>query len=178
MAIKEFKPNTKNVALTALFIALDIVIGRFCSFFIMPPFEKFTLQPLVAAFGGFFLGPVYAVIAFCLSDFLGMLINNQGQTYNYLYVAVVLLRALFYGFMLYGKKVTLLRAVVTFVLGIAVFEIILTPLSLSIFYSLPLDTVIYYKLLFKPVYIPAYIALYYFIGKRLEKAAEIRSMID
>ena len=173
-----FQFNLRRLVLAGLFIALDIAAARFLSFYVIPQTEKMSVQPLIYAFGAYFLGPVYSVITFVISDVLGMLINNQGMPYFWQFTLVAAIRALLYSLILYKKPINIPRTIIAFALGCILIEILTTSF---IFHLLFKKAFIFYfiqKLTFKPFYVPVFVAIFYPVMKNLVKNREIKAFFD
>ena len=117
--------HTKKLVLTALLIAVEIVLSRFCS--IATPIAKigFAFLPLVMV--AMLFGPLYAGMAGAAADFIGAILFPIGAYFPG-FTLTAFLVGLAYGYFLYRKPK-----------GIARISIMV--LAVSLFLHLGLNTV-------------------------------------
>lgn len=100
-----FKESAKHlkdvrcITVTALFIALDLVLKQFCT--IELPFTKISVAFLAIASIGMLYGPVVAMAAGTITDVLGYFITTQKYAFNPIFTVVELTGGLIYGLFLY-----------------------------------------------------------------------------
>lgn len=119
------KFDIKKMVLTAMLIAVEIVLSRFCS--IATPIVKigFAFLPIVVV--AMMFGPLYAGIAGAAADFIGAILLPIG-VYFPGFTLTAFLAGLTYGFFLYQKPKRLVR-------------ISIMVLAVSLFLHLGLNTV-------------------------------------
>ncbi len=142
--------NTRKLALAALFVALDIIVTRFCSIQVTPA-VRIGFQSAVFALGGFFLGPVYAAIAFVASDLLGVAINSSGGAIIPLFTVCAGLSGLIYGFVLHDKPVSVWRTLIAFGIHMVIVNLLLRTFALWMAQGTPLQTLFATRLVTVPI---------------------------
>ena len=117
--------TTKQIIFFGLFIALEVILTRFLS--IQTPIVRigFTFVPIAAS--AIMFGPMFAGICAALADILGMILFPSGPFFPG-FTASAFLTGAVYGFVLYGKQ-------------ISIYRITIAALIVSIFINLGLDTI-------------------------------------
>lgn len=100
------KFDTRKLVTTALLVATEIVLSRFCS--IATPIAKigFAFLPIVMI--AMLYGPLYAGIAGAMADFIGAILFPIGAYFPG-FTLTAFLTGLTYGFFLYQKPKSLVR---------------------------------------------------------------------
>ena len=171
------KNNLVKLILAALFIALDIVVTRLFSVYLLFPSEKLSVQPLVYMFAGYIIGPWYSIAAFTVSDVLGMMLLPQGQSYLWPFTIVAVIRAAYYGFAFYKRPVNIWYSAAVITAGMVAIEILLNPFIMSLLFDKAYKIILISKLLFKSPFIPVYIFAFYAVIKALKKLPEFQNLI-
>lgn len=121
------KPAPRVIAITAVMIAMEVVLHRFAS--IQTPILQLHFGFLPIATVAILFGPVYSGVAWAIADVIGMLLFPTGGGTWYIGLTVSLfVTGVIYGIFLYGGSKNILM------------RIILSTLIVSIFITLILDT--------------------------------------
>ena len=96
-----FRSNTQRLVLLAFFIALEVILTRFCS--INTDFIRIGFGFLPVAMVGIMFGPLWAGAAYAIGDVLGMLIFPSGQFFPGFTVSAFLVGIIF-GLFLHKKQ--------------------------------------------------------------------------
>lgn len=96
-----FRSNTQRLVLLAFFIALEVILTRFCS--INTDFIRIGFGFLPVAMVGIMFGPLWAGAAYAVGDVLGMIIFPSGQFFPGFTISAVLI-GITYGLFLYKKS--------------------------------------------------------------------------
>jgi ECF transporter S component (folate family) len=96
----------KKLIIISLFIALEIILTRFCS--INTPIMRIGFGFLPVAMLGIMYGPVWAGIAYLLGDVLGMMIFPSGPYFPG-FTLTAFLTGVTYGLVLHKKPITCKR---------------------------------------------------------------------
>ena len=91
----------------SLFIALEIILTRFCS--INTPIIRIGFGFLPIAMLGIMFGPLWAGIAYAIGDFLGMMIFPNGYYFPG-FTLTAFLTGIVFGVVLHKKKITYVRS--------------------------------------------------------------------
>lgn len=97
----------RQIVLMGLFIALEVILTRFCS--INTPIVRIGFGFLPVAMLGILFGPLWAGICYALGDFIGMMLFPSG-TYFPGFTLTAFLTGLTYGLLLHKKNITYPRA--------------------------------------------------------------------
>ena len=172
------KSNLTKLTLAAMFIALDIIVTRLFSIWLVLGIEKVSIQPLVYMFAAYMIGPWYSIAAFCVSDVLGMFLFPQSATFFWIFTVVAAVRAAYYGFALYKKPLKLWYSAAVIFIGIIAIEILLNTYIMSVLYTNSFLYIVSIKFIFKPMFIPLYIFIFYGTMKILLKVPEVKRIIN
>lgn len=93
--------KTKKMILTALLLALDIVLSRFLGIRVVNIAFSFGFVPLILS--AIWLGPKYSILVGGLTDLIGALLFPVGQYFVGYTISAVIDGAI-YGFLLYKKE--------------------------------------------------------------------------
>ena len=104
---KDSKLN--RIIIIGLFIALEIILTRFCS--INTPVSRLGFGFLPVAMLGIMFGPLWAGIAYAIGDVLGMLIFPSGPYFPG-FTLTAFLTGLVFGFVLHKKEITYVRSLI------------------------------------------------------------------
>lgn len=96
-----FRSNTQRLVVLAFFIALEVILTRFCS--INTDFIRIGFGFLPVAMVGVMFGPLWAGIAYAIGDVLGMIIFPSGQFFPGFTLSAFLV-GITYGLFLYKKN--------------------------------------------------------------------------
>ncbi|QHI71354.1 folate family ECF transporter S component [Aminipila terrae] len=100
----------RRLIIIGLFIALEVILTRFCS--INTPILRIGFGFLPVAMLGIMFGPLWAGIAYALGDFIGMMIFPTGAYFPGFTLTAFLTGATF-GIFLHKKSITYKRAFFT-----------------------------------------------------------------
>jgi ECF transporter S component (folate family) len=142
--IKMKKQNTLVVSVqTALLVALEIVLDRFCSFKTFDLKIGFAFVPVMLC--AILFGPVWAAICWGLSDFVGALLFPSGPYFPGFTLSCVLM-GLVYGLFLYrkdGREISFVRNIIPAVIIVQfVISLFLNSLWINILYGTPYTTLL------------------------------------
>jgi len=116
------KSNTQKLVTIAFFIALEIILTRFCS--IQTEFLRIGFGFLPVAMVGIMFGPLWAGAAYAIGDILGMLIFPSGAYFPG-FTASAFVIGCVYGLFLHGKNplkaVNILNPVLIVCMGVNLF---------------------------------------------------------
>ncbi|MFO1445108.1 folate family ECF transporter S component [Bacillus sp. Bva_UNVM-123] len=126
------KITTKQLTVTGLLIALNLVLNQFTISFGTTLEIGFAFLPI--ALLGYLYGPLNTGIAASIGDVIGFLLRPNGFffpgfTLNALVMGVI------YGLLLHNKKVTLPRVAIAVLLVTVIVNLIMTPIWLNIMYG-------------------------------------------
>ncbi|MEE5992308.1 MAG: folate family ECF transporter S component [Oscillospiraceae bacterium] len=96
---EEFQ-NVRSLTITAIFIAISMVIEKFT---INLPFTKVNFAFLAIAVIGMLTGPVMGFVAGMICDIVGFLVNPTGA-FMPIFTLIAGLQGLIYGILLYRKQ--------------------------------------------------------------------------
>lgn len=164
------KKTTKQIALLALFTAVEIVISRFLSFSVWNMKIGVAFIPVMLA--GCFAGPVGGLVVGGLSDFLGAVFFPIGAYFPG-FTATAALTGLVFGLCFY-KKVNLSRVIVAVVSTQLVCGMLLNTIFVSVLYGSPFKELLITRLPQIGVMIVLEILFAYLVLPRLER---IKKMI-
>lgn len=111
-----------KLIIIGLFIALEIILTRFCS--INTPIVRLGFGFLPVALLGIMFGPVWAGIAYALGDLLGMMIFPTGAYFPG-FTLTAFLTGLTYGFVFYNKNINYKRAFIAALVVCCLFNLCL-----------------------------------------------------
>lgn len=98
--------NVKKLIVMGLFIAMEIILTRFCS--INTPIVRIGFGFLPVAMLGIMFGPLWAGAAYAVGDFMGMMIFPTGYYFPG-FTLSAFLTGVTYGLILHNKQITLKR---------------------------------------------------------------------
>ena len=116
----------------ALLVALNLVLNQFT--IPVSPYLEIGFDFLTSAATGFLYGPVVAATSGAVTDLLGYLLRPNGPWFPGFTLSAILL-GLLYGLAYYRKPVRVGRIVVVKLIVTVAFNLLLTPLWLSVMYG-------------------------------------------
>lgn len=164
-----FKKNVKNVrtlAMCALLVAINIVLGYFyipISNYLRIGFGFMTV-PIAAAL----FGPGMACLTGITQDVVSFVLKPTGG-YLFTYTLSVGTGALIYGWMLYGKKITFWRVFVTKAVIVVFVNIILSSIALAPTVGAGLIGILPARIIKNLLLLPIQAVIVYFILKITER---------
>ena len=126
----ERNSKTYKLVVIAFFIALEIVLTRFCS--INTAFLRIGFGFLPVAMVAIMFGPIYSSIAYAVGDILGMLIFPTGGGYFPGFTLTAFLTGLVFGIVLHGTQITPKRTLIASLIVVLVLNLGLDTLWLTI----------------------------------------------
>ena len=147
----------KKIILSALLLALTIVLSRFLSFNTSLLSIGFSFVPMILA--AIWLGPKYAAIICGLADLIGALLFPFG-TYFIGFTISAACKGLIYGLVLYKKgeelknKELIIRLIIACVLVIGIVNILMNSIWLVIMYEKAFLAVLYTRLTAESIMLP------------------------
>ena len=163
---KEMK-NLSTLVLTALFIALGIVLGQF-SVQITQDVKvgvSFVATQLTATL----FGPVVGGIMGGVADILKFIIKPTGA-FSILWTINAIVGPMIYGMMLYKKKFTLWRVLLSKAVVAIVVNVLMSCTWSAILYGSAFLAVIPVKLVQQAIQVPVQSVIFYLFVKALQKA--------
>lgn len=118
--------NLKKMVITALMIAMNIVLVRYLGVTTDLVKINFGFLPLTTV--ALLYGPLWGGASFALADIVGMLIAGGGRTYFPLFTVSEFLYGVAYGLLLHKREKNLLNISLTVILTTVVINLGLTPL--------------------------------------------------
>lgn len=119
------KIKSKSLVLLSLFIALQIILTRFCS--IQTPIVRIDLNFLAVSMCAILFGPLWGGIAAALADFIGVMLFPAAGAYFPGFTITTFFIGAVYGIFLYQHEISYKRIACAVVI-------------ISVFLSLGLDT--------------------------------------
>lgn len=130
--MQKSKLNVEKITIAAMLVALQVILGNVLQVPLMEKQYNFGFVPIAAA--GALLGAPFAMIVGGLGDLLGSLLFPQGAYFPGFTLTNVLV-GLVCGLVLHRKKPSIIRCIIAVTLSLAVINLFLNSLWLSILYS-------------------------------------------
>ncbi len=130
--MQKSKLNVEKITIAAMLVALQVILGNVLQVPLMEKQYNFGFVPIAAA--GALLGAPFAMIVGGLGDLLGSLLFPQGAYFPGFTLTNVLV-GLVCGLLLHRKKPSIIRCIIAVTLSLAVINLFLNSLWLSILYS-------------------------------------------
>jgi len=112
----------KKLIIISLFIAIEIILTRFCS--ISAPVVRIGFGFLPVAMLSILYGPVWAGVAYALGDMLGMMIFPLGPYFPG-FTLTAFLTGVTFGLILYRKPITTKRAFIAALIVCGIWNLVL-----------------------------------------------------
>ncbi len=106
----ENRSDLKRIVTIGLFIAIEIILTRFCS--INTPILRIGFGFLPVSMLAIMYGPLWAGAAYAIGDVLGMMIFPTGGDYFFGFTVSAALTGLIFGLVLHKKAITYPRALI------------------------------------------------------------------
>ena len=149
--------------------ALLVAIATVLSFFSVPVNEfiqiRFKFLPIAAS--GMLFGPAIGGLVGLLADITGYIVKPTGAFFPG-YTISTMVSGIIFGAMLYKKKLTVPRVILTCLVYTVAVSLILNPINSMILYKTPLWVVLAEKLPATAVMFPINTCLLYFVLKSLQ----------
>lgn len=129
--------NLKKVVLTAMLLALEIILSRFLSYSVWN--SKIGFGFVAVALCGALLGPIYALVLGGLADFLGAILFPIGP-YFFGFTFTAMLTGLCFGVFLY-KKTNVLKTLICVFINQFVFGLFINTFWIHLLYGSPFNVV-------------------------------------
>lgn len=97
--------NIRSLAVTAILIALDLVLKAFVTIRFPAPIGKISVAFLALAAIGMLYGPVVSSLAAAITDILGLVVSQEISAFNPMYTLVEVTAGFLYGLFLYNITV-------------------------------------------------------------------------
>lgn len=130
--MQKSKLNVEKITIAAMLVALQVILGNVLQVPLMEKQYNFGFVPIAAA--GALLGAPFAMIVGGLGDLLGSLLFPQGAYFPGFTLTNVLV-GLVCGLLLHRKKPSIIRCIIAVTISLAVINLFLNSLWLSILYS-------------------------------------------
>lgn len=155
--------KTKKIVLSALLLALTIVLSRFLSINTTLLVIGFSFVPVALA--GFLLGPKYTAIISGLADLIGALLFPFG-TYFVGFTISAICKGLIYGFVLHknkrmGNKELIIRLIVASFSTILIVDVLMNTAWLMIMYQKAFLAVLSTRIVAQAIMLPIQITTLY-----------------
>lgn len=97
--------NLRTLCVTAILIALDLVLKAFVTIRFPAPIGKISVAFLALAAIGMLYGPVVSSLAAAITDILGLVVSQELSAFNPMYTLVEVTAGFLYGLFLYNISV-------------------------------------------------------------------------
>ena len=161
----EFK-KLKTLVVCAMLIALNLIIDSFS--IPIGSFVRIGFAFVTIAMAGMLFGPVASMTCAALSDILAAVLIPRGAYFPGFTITAIV-GGLIYGLMLYGKKITFLRALATKGLVNLFANIILNTLWLSVMYGNSFIAIVGMRILKNAAALAFEAAILFFVGMLLHQ---------
>lgn len=158
---KNFK-DLRCLIITALFIALQIILDMFCRIQITQEL-RIDFAFLGAACIGMLYGPSVGIIAGIVSDVLGYVLAQSPGGFFPGFTVTTMVAGLIYGCFLYRKKITVVRCILTKLTVNVGCNILLNSLWFSLLNGQAMFAIIASRILKNVILLPIEIILLYFV---------------
>lgn len=152
-----------RVVVVGILIALQVIVSRFLS--IQTPFLKIGFGFLPMAVAAILYGPVYAGVAWGLSDFIGATLFPFGP-YFFGFTASAILNGVIFGVFIYKNHTKVWRIAAAIAISSAIVSLGLDTVWLTTLYATPFEIVIGERLLRCAVMVPVEFILIFLAGNR------------
>ena len=159
--------DVKELVGTALFVALDCVLGFF-KIVIIPKTLEIGFSSLAMAGCSFLYGPVISGFAGVICDTLKYILNPSGA-YMPLFTLNEFLLGFIYGIFFYRKEITLKRVIVARIVVVLLINLTLTPLWLHLLYGKAYIFYVQVRILKNLLMLPFDVFLLYTVLKTVSK---------
>lgn len=162
--------KTKKIILSALLLAMTIVLARFLSFNVWFLSIGFSFVPMALA--GMWLGPKYSAIICCLADLIGALLFPFG-TFFIGFTISAICKGLIYGFVLYkngealGNKELIIRLIIACMTVILIVNILMDASWLMIMYNKAFFAVLSLRIVPQLIMLPVQVITLFVLTKAL-----------
>lgn len=163
---KELK-NTKVLVMTAMLIAIYIILYVFCSIRVSESLE-IRFQSAVLGIIGYLFGPVVGGISGGVGDILKLAIKPTGSIIIGMTISEVL-RGVLYGVCFYKSKVTFLRVLITVTISSVVINMLLNTFWLSSYLGTSFLGLFSVRAVKELIMLPIQVAIYYTLLKTFTK---------
>ena len=162
--------NVRNMVLCGLLIAIKLIIGMYS--IPVSPYLKISFSFLASAVIGMMFGPVIGAVCGGVTDILGYMIKPMGPFFiGFTFIAII--SGSLYGFLLYKKKITITRCIITEVIMMVFINLLLNTWMSSLLYGKGFMAIIYPRLIKNLCQLPVNIAMLYTVltlVKRITKS--------
>ena len=97
--------NIRCLSVTAILIALDLVLKAYVTIRFPAPIGKISVAFLALAAIGMLYGPVVSSLAAAITDILGLVVSQEMSAFNPMYTLVEVMAGFLYGLFLYNISV-------------------------------------------------------------------------
>ena len=162
--------KTKKIILSALLLAMTIVLARFLSFNVWFLSIGFSFVPM--ALSAMWLGPKYSAIICGLADLIGALLFPFG-TYFIGFTISAICKGLIYGFVLYKKgeeltnKELIIRLIIACTIVVLIVNILMDAGWLMIMYNKAFFAVLSLRIVPQLIMIPVQVITLFVLTKAL-----------
>ena len=165
--------KVKSVTLTAMLMALSVILGYFT--IEAGPYLKIGFSTLVNQFVCFLFGPVVGIIYNGLLDILKYMVKPTGPFFPG-FTLNAMLAGLIYGTILYRKKLSFGRVLCAEFLVCLICNVILNTWMLSFLYGKGFMVLLPARLLKNAIQCPVNAILFYLVVSRLEKTGILKDL--
>lgn len=166
--------KTKKITLTALFIALAVVLRTFATVFLFGT-TKFGFSFLPIVLSSAVLGTVYGGIVGGASDVVGYLIKPDGAFFPGFTISAIL-KGIIYGLFLFKKPKNILNISLAILTTIILVDLGINSIWINMLYGTNITAVIISKLATLPIYAGLQILILFIMFKYLDK--EISKILE
>lgn len=163
---KELK-SVRNLTLCGVLLAIKVVLSAYGTLRLAPTIQIGT-SFIVSAAIGLILGPFVGGLTGAASDIISYMMFPDGP-FSIAFTLLSVLSGSLYGFLLYNKKVTILRCFITELIIICLVNVILNTMLLSILWGKAFMEMVYVRLTVNAIQIPIKTFIMYVVLKEIEK---------
>lgn len=162
--------KTKIITLSALFIALILILKTFATFFLFGS-TKFGFSFIPEVIGSAMLGPAVGAAIGGLSDILGLLIKQDGAYFPGFTLSAII-KCIIYGLFLYKKPKSLKNVIYAILSAMLLVDLGVNSLWINKIYGTKISAVFISKVVTLPLYALFQITVVYILFKSLNKEIE------
>ena len=163
--------KTKKMILSAMLLAVSIILSRFISIKTQLLVISLNFIPIMLA--GIWLGPKYSTLIAALSDLIGALLFPFG-TYFPGFTLSAAITGLIYGLFLYKKSAEvmkdskfIIRLIISSLLALGIVGLLITPLWLHILYGSAFIVAVSSRIITQLIMLPIQVVTIFLLDKSL-----------
>lgn len=163
---KELK-NVRSLVLCGILLAVKIVLATYFTLRLGPTL-KIGTSFIASATIGFLFGPVVGAVSGGVSDIISFMMFPDGS-FNIVFTLISTIAGSIYGFLLYNKKITIFRCLITEFILIVFINLLLNTAAISTMYGTPFFALLPARLVKNIVQFPINTVIMYVVLIQVEK---------